>query len=144
MITNSFKSDLDQRINSETNQITLLLSCFRKEIIKHFKTTSLLLGSPTIGKVHVTSRKQTSKCTVFQKRRARWSTDRTVTLEHSLRIVMASPQKSINAQTWVMSTTTLVTWSGLWAKRCMEYDAFTFPLCAMSPFWRKKKITEFS
>lgn len=51
IITNSFKSGLDWRSNSEANKIRLLLSCFREKIVKHLKT-SLLLGSPTLTEVH--------------------------------------------------------------------------------------------
>lgn len=113
IITNSFKSGLDWRSNSEANKIRLLLSCFREKIIKHLKT-SLLLGSPTLTEVHkmhvsFKEKKNKQNCIMFHNRRAQWGRDRTVTLENDLTIVMAFPWKSTDVQIWVMSTTIPIT-----------------------------------
>lgn len=137
--TNSFKSDLDWRNNSEANKIRLLLSYFRKKNTKHLKTTSLLLGFPTLRKVHriyVCFKKKTNttvSCST-QENMMRWRQNHYpgVRLLHR-RVLMPRYQ-------WWAPQHPLHELAGLPANGdAWNAIVFTFPWCDMSPFWMKKK-----
>lgn len=66
--------------------------------------------------------------------------NRAVTLQSDLRIVMASPKKSSDAQIWVMSTKTPIRWAGIRANRdTWENDLLYRSLMYYAIFLKKKK-----